>query len=412
MARLDRDAEEQSMKKPLLSLLILGVGLVLLQSPAVAETAQRWSEAKAKDWYAQQKWPLGSNYLPANAINQLEMWQAETFDPERIDLELGWAQAMGMNTMRVFLHSLLWQQDAKGFKQRIDKFLEVASRHGIKPIIVLFDSCWDPEPRLGPQHAPVPGVHNSGWVQDPGVAMADPDQYPRFEKYVKGVVGAYASDKRILAWDVWNEPDNTNGMYEGREPANKVATVAKLLPQVFAWARSVAPIQPLTSGVWHDDNWSNSTKLNLVEQVQLGQSDILSFHSYDWPEGFAARVHQLSKYDRPLICTEYMARGAGSTIDGVLPLGKKLDVGMINWGFVEGRSQTIYPWDSWDRPYTKQPTVWFHDLLHRDGEPYRKREINIIQALAQAPRGVVPQEIYAPPSGQDTEDSNQKTPTQ
>jgi hypothetical protein len=154
--------------------------------------------------------------------------------------------------------------------------------------------------------------------------------------------------------------------------------------------------------VWHDDDWSDPSKLNAVERTQIEQSDVISFHSYGWPEEFARRVQQLAGYGRPLICTEFMARGAGSTIDGVLPLAKKLDVGMINWGFVEGRSQTTLPWDSWQRPYTLQPpTIWFHDLLHGDGTPYRQREADILRALSKAPRGVVPAEAasYPAPAG-------------
>ena len=167
--------------------------------------------------------------------------------------------------------------------------------------------------------------------------------------------------------------------------------MAELLPQVFDWARSKHPLQPLTSGVWHDDDWSPGAKLNAVEKTQLEQSDIVSFHNYGWPEEFEARVKQLKGWGRPMICTEYMARGAGSTIDTILPIGKKDDVGMVNWGFVDGKSQTKFPWDSWKRPYTfEPPTIWFHDLLHPDGAPYRAREVQIIHALSEAPRGVVP----------------------
>ncbi|MCX7512801.1 endo-1,4-beta-xylanase [Frateuria hangzhouensis] len=379
------------MKHALLAL-AFGVSALFAARAPAADAPARWTPAQAHAWYQQQAWPLGSNYVPANAINELEMWQADTFDPARIDKELGWAQQLGMNTMRVFLHDLLWKQDPDGFKQRIEQFLAIADKHGIKPMFVLFDSCWDPEPKLGPQHPPIPGVHNSGWVQSPGVAMADPSQYPRLENYVKDIVGHFAKDRRILAWDVWNEPDNPGGgNYDAREPKDKVALVARLLPQVFAWARSAAPTQPLTSGVWHNDDWSDPAKLNAVERTQLEQSDVISFHTYGWPEDFADRVRQLAGYGRPLICTEYLARGAGSTIDGVLPLAKKLDVGMVNWGFVEGRTQTTLPWNSWQRPYTLQPpTIWFHDLLHADGTPYRQREADILRALSHAPRGVVP----------------------
>jgi endo-1,4-beta-mannosidase len=210
-------------------LLLLAAALVLA-TPAMAR--DRWTPAQAKAWYARQKWPVGANYINASSINQLEMWQADTFNPDQIDRELGWAQGMGMTTMRVFLHDLLWQQDAAVFRNRIDTFLTIAARHGIKPLFVLFDSCWDPHPRLGPQHPPIPGVHTSGWVQGPGAdALSDRAQEPRLEAYVKGVVGAFAKDDRILGWDLWNEPDNPVGQYHDDVPA-KLARVAELLPRV------------------------------------------------------------------------------------------------------------------------------------------------------------------------------------
>lgn len=316
----------------------------------------------------------------------LEMWQPQTFDPSEIDREFAWAQTLGMNTMRVFLHNLLWEQDSNGFKQRIDQFLSISARHHIRPIFVLFDSCWDPDPKLGPQRPPTAGVHNSGWVQAPGRdLLEDPAQYPRLEAYVKGVVGAFASDERVLAWDVWNEPDNLNeSSYGQREPSNKRELVLALLPQVFTWARAMHPVQPLTSGIWAGD-WSSLDEMPAMARVQVEQSDVLSFHNYGWPEDFEARVRELRQFHRPLICTEYMARGAGSTFDGILPIATREHVGAINWGLVKGRSQTYLPWDSWQHPYiNEQPTVWFHDVFRPDGTPYRAREVEIIRRASKA----------------------------
>jgi hypothetical protein len=366
---------------------LLAVAILLSLVPALwaqdLAVPQRWTEDKASAWYSAQPWPVGANFLPSNAINELEMWQPETFDPTTIDRELGWAEAIGMNTMRVFLHNLLWEQDPQGFQKRIDTFLTIAARHHIKPVFVLFDSCWDPYPKLGPQHPPIPGVHNSGWVQAPGISvLTDATQYPRLENYVKGVVGAFANDERILAWDVWNEPDNANDSSYGKtEPKNKSDLVLQLLPQVFAWARSARPIQPLTSGVWRGD-WTSVDKMPPMARVQIEQSDVISFHNYGWPEQFEKRIQELQQFHRPIICTEYMARGAGSLFDTVLPVAKKYHVGAINWGLVAGKSQTYLPWDSWQRPYVERPpTIWFHDVFFPDGKPYRDREAEIIRNL-------------------------------
>ena len=352
----------------------------------LAAGRERWTEAQATAWYKAQPWIVGSNFTPKSAINQLETWQAATFDPAEVDKELGWAQGLGMTTMRVFLHDLLWEQDAAGFRQRIDTFLGIAGRHGIRPILVLFDSVWDPFPKLGPQHPPIPGVHNSGWVQGPGAAaLQDPGQYGRLRAYVEGVVGAFAADDRVLAWDVWNEPDNTNDKsYGSREPANKVELVSALLPRVFAWARGANPKQPLTCGIWKGDDWSAPERLAPIQRLQLDQSDVVSFHSYGWPEEFERRVVWLQRWRRPILCTEYMARPVGSTFDEILPLAKKYDVAAINWGFVLGKTQTNLPWDSWQRPYVlEEPPVWFHEIFHPDGRPYREREVQIIRDLTR-----------------------------
>jgi hypothetical protein len=366
------------------TLLALVVTLGALTSTPARE---RWSGQQADEWYARQPWILGANYIPATAINQLEMWQAETFDPARIDLELGWAEAIGMNCMRVFLHDLLWQQDAAGFRQRIDTFLGIAARHHIRVLFVLFDSVWDPRAQLGRQHAPVPGVHNSGWVQSPSAAaLADRRQYPRLEAYVKGTIGAFAGDRRILGWDVWNEPaysDKVGGSFASFEAHDKGQLVRALLPKVFGWARAAGATQPLTSGLWGSD-WEIPAQVSGTPLIQLQESDVISFHSYDKPSIFERKVIALVRYQRPLICTEYMARTEGSTFEGTLPIAKRYHVGAINWGLVQGKTQTIYPWDSWQKAYDHEPTPWFHDIFRTDGRPYDSSETALIRELSGA----------------------------
>jgi len=352
---------------------------------AAAQTPPRWSEAQANAWYAKQPWLVGADYIPSNAINQLEMFQPESFDPAINHRELGFAESIGMNTMRVFLQDQLWKQDPDGFRKRLDTFLSIAAKHHIRPMLVLFDSCWEPNPHLGPQHSPIPGVHNSGWVQSPGIKrLLDPTVEPELRDYVTGVIGAFANDDRILAWDLWNEPDNTNDNRFHEDAHAKIQRVNELLPRVFDWARSAHPSQPLTSGVWHG-NWSDAAKENDTTMIQLAESDIISFHNYGWPESFEARIKELQPNNRPILCTEYMARSAGSTFDTVLPVAKRYHVAAINWGLVNGKTQTNLPWDSWERPYVlTQPTVWFHDVFHPDGTPYRQAEADLIRRLTSS----------------------------
>jgi hypothetical protein len=362
-------------------LFLLALALTL-SAVSQAASSERWTRKAARAWYKSQPWIVGSNFIPANAINELEMWQADTFDPAEIDKELGWAEGLGMNSMRVFLHDLLWKQDPEGFKKRINTFLEISDKHHIRPLFVLFDSVWDPHPQLGKQRAPKPGVHNSGWLQSPGAdALKDFFQYDLLEAYVKGVVGAFANDHRVLGWDIWNEPDNTNNSSYGKlEPANKIQLVLALLPKAFEWARSAHPTQPLTSAVWMGD-WSPD-KLSPMARLQIELSDVISFHDYQAPAKFEQRAKVLRAYGRPLICTEYMARPQNSTFQGILPIAKRLHIAMYNWGFVAGKSQTNLPWDSWQHPYTdRAPAVWFHDIFYPDGRPYRPEEVAFLRRI-------------------------------
>jgi len=359
--------------------------LVLLFAPALAlaeDVPARWSQEKANQWLNERGWLVGCNFLPSNAINQLEMWQADTFDPATLDRELGWAESLGFNSVRVFLHDLLWQQDPEGFCRRIDQFLSIADKHHIGVMLVLFDSCWDPAPKLGKQRPPAPGVHNSGWVQSPGAAvLADPARHDALRAYVVGVVGRFRDDRRIQVWDVWNEPNNTNGSsYGSQEPRDKPGLVRPLLTKTFAWARSANPTQPLTSGVW-EGNWPSDEKLRPMERIQIDNSDVISFHNYGKLDGLKQCVTNLRRYNRPILCTEYMARPAGSTFDPHLGYFKAERVAAYNWGFVAGKSQTNYPWDSWKQKYTAEPPVWFHDIFRPDGTLYIPAEGDYIRSV-------------------------------
>lgn len=355
--------------------------LLVIKTSAQKKDIERliWTEAKATEWYSKQPWLVGANFLPSTAINELEMWQAETFDTATIAREFGWAASIGMNTMRIFLHDLAYKQDPEGFKKRIAIVLVIAARYNIRPLFVLFDSCWDPFPHQGKQHEPAPYLHNSGWVQSPGAdALKDTTQYPRLKKYVVDVVSFFSKDKRVLGWDVWNEPDNTNNSSYGRfESYDKVQQVSKLLQKVFVWTRSANPSQPITSGIW-SGNWSDADSLKPIEKIMVEQSDIISFHNYDSGEEIEKRINWLQRYHRPVICTEYMSRGNGSTFEGSMPVAKKNKVAMFNWGLVSGKSQTIFPWDSWSKKYTTAPELWFHDIFFKDGKPYKQTEVDFI----------------------------------
>ena len=375
------------MLRPILSMVSMSTVLcgVVLGAPAMA--AERWTAEQANEWYSEQPWLVGCNFLPSTAINQLEMWQADTFDPKTIDRELGWAQSIGLNTARVFLHELPWQEDRDGFFERVDEFLAIAARHGIRPMFVFFDGVWDPDPQSGPQRPPRTGVHNSGWVQSPGrVVLADHAKQDALQPYVTDVLTRYANDERVLAWDLFNEPDNPNtNSYGPLELKNKAEAAGRLVRLAFKWARAVEPAQPLTVGVWRLTDWDQPEKLNDVHRAAVELSDVISFHDYGNPEGTRRRIDELKTYGRPLFCTEFMARGNGSTFEGALPIFKQKKIAAYCWGLVDGKSQTKYPWPTWQMPILGEPDPWHHDIFHADGRPYREGEVKLIRKLTGVP---------------------------
>jgi hypothetical protein len=323
-----------------------------------------WSKHEANQWYAKQGWLRGCDFIPSTAINQLEMWQAESFDSATINRELGYAQSIGLNCMRVFLHHLAWQTDSVGFKNRMEIYLSIAGRRNIKTIFVFFDDCWNESYKAGPQPAPKPGIHNSGWLRDPGkLFYDDPGLINVLETYVKDILRTFRNDKRILLWDLYNEPGNSG--YQNKS--------MPLLTKAFQWGREINPIQPLTAGVW-------SKSLIELTKYQLTNSDIITYHNYENDKDHQQAIDSLRKFGRPLICTEYMARLRNSTFFNIMPLLKKENIGAINWGLVSGKTNTKYAWDT-PIPDGSEPRIWFHDIFHPDGSPYSQAEIDLIKSL-------------------------------
>jgi hypothetical protein len=357
---------------------------------AVAQTPQ-WTPSAATDWYSRQPWIIGSNYIQSNTVNQIEMWQQDTFDGDRIDLELSWAENLGINTLRVFLHDMLWDHEASGLQRRMDKLLRLTEKHKMKVIFVLFDSSGDPYPELGHQRQPKPGVRNSLWVQGPGAkGLTDPKQLEKALNYAKDLVGAFAIDRRVLAWDVWNEPDNTNvGRYTNSEPPNKAELVRAILPKIFQYVRAGSPEQPVTSGLWRGD-WSSAAKLDPIEKIQIDLSDLVSFQNYDGPEEFEKRVKWLQTFGRPVICTGFLDRGRGSTFQAILPIALKYGVGALAGDLVAGKTQRWLPSDSWQNPYVdREPAVWVQDIFRSTGPAYQPQEADFIRkTIASAPKPV------------------------
>lgn len=324
-----------------------------------------WSKEQAWSWYKKHPYRAGCNFQPSTAINQIEMWQTSTWDPATIDRELGWAEELGFNVMRVYLSSVVWQHEADSFKHHIDEYLTISEKHGIKTLFVFFDDCWNKESAIGPQPVPRPGIHNSGWVRDPAVSLrADTvSLFPILESYVKDIMTSFKDDDRIWMWDLYNEPGN-NGHHETSLP---------LLRNVFRWARECRVSQPITAGVWY----FGRPELNIF---QIANSDILTYHNYGDKRDHTTWIDFLCTHDRPMVCTEYMARRNDSRFHNILPMLKQRGIAAINWGLVAGKTNTIFAWSE-PMPDREEPPVWFHDIFRRDHTPFDSTEVELIKSI-------------------------------
>jgi hypothetical protein len=372
-------------------LLSLIFGFTVTSLWAAEPPEGRWSVEKVNAWYAKQPWLVGCNFIPSTAINQLEMWQADTFDMKTIERELDLAKGLGFNTLRVYLHDLAYDQDPEGFLDRVDQFLEATSKRGIRPVLVFFDDCWLVNPKIGKQPEPWPGVHNSGWLESPGLPLLkkypnDPKLQKRLKLYVQTVLKRFGQDDRVLMWDLYNEPGSgwkERGEAPTKYRAGSVGDIClPLLRDVFAWSREISPPlkQPITACEF------GSKK---VCDITLNQSDVITFHDYTNPERLEKHIQRLEKQvgGRPMICTEYMARHRDSRFETCLPVFAKYNIGAINWGFVAGKTNTHYPWSSWRKPgKLPEPDLWFHDIYRADGTPFSQKEIDAIRKTIKEKR--------------------------
>lgn len=327
--------------------------------------AEKWPAEKAWDWYNRLPWLCGFNYLPSTVVNFVEFWRDETFDAATIEKELALAASIGFNACRVNLIYEVWAAERKALLNNLERFLGMAEANGMSTMLCFFDDCCldGQQPIAGPQLPPVPGIGNSRQVGSPAHALIDdPNAWGGLEQYVSEFVTHFAEDKRVLCWDIYNEPGQS-------KLGNRSLP---LLEASFGWVRKCRPVQPLTTGSW----WENMVELN---EASYRLSDIISFHTYSFLPVTMQIIEPLKQFGRPIICTEWMARTLGSRIETHLPYFKENKIACYQWGLVNGRTQTHLPWTS----LKDQGDEWFHDIFHANGEPYRSEEIDVIRKMTQ-----------------------------
>jgi hypothetical protein len=333
--------------------------------PAATPDGRRWEDRRIWTWWDNIGVVRGVNYVPSYAVNSTEMWMEESFDPDMIDRELGWAQSLGFTSVRVPLQVLVWQDDADGFLDRLDALLDLADRNGLTVVPILFDdlNLAGRDPALGAQPDPVEGQHNTQWTPSPGPGVVrDQAQWADLEDFVRDIVRTFQRDRRILYWDLYNTAGNSD-LWEQSLP---------FMDQVFNWVRDIDPSQPLAVPAWREFGSPMAAR-------KLERSDIVTFHSFEHPELLEAKIKLLKRYNRPIVVSDWLMRQQGNTFEEVLPVYATHGVGWFSRGLVQGRTQMWVQQSEFRNE--DEPTVWQHDLLTPDGEPYDPQEIELIRGF-------------------------------
>ena len=354
----------------------------------------RWSNEKAWQWYNQYPWIRGCNYLGSDCANRIDQWQEYKFEEKLATAEKEFAlmESIGFNSIRIILEYEVWDQQHDGFMERLDRYLSAAYSHGITAMIVLSNECSVRTPTYVP---PVlgeqfwePGYHGGKefktWYQhgtDSRYNILDnPEIAPKYYEMVRELIEKYKDDKRVLVWNLMNEPGN------GRGSKSLVH-----LQKFFEIVKEINPIQPACADVWRGMKDGKAT--TEIEQYALETSDVISYHSYQTYLDNVLIIKQLKEYDRPIFNTEWLSRNTGNTIQEILPLFFLEKIGSYQWGFVAGKYQTYEPsqgvWlkyeqEGYDAVKQYDFTKWQHDLYRHGGRfPYDPEEIEIIKKLGQ-----------------------------
>ena len=355
-----------------------------------------WSIEKIWEWYNKRPWIRGCNFMSSDCANRIDQWQEYGFEErfENAVRELALAAETGFNSIRIIPEFFVWEKEHNGFMERLERYIAAAWANGISCMIVLGNDCVPPKSealqrlKLGEQEFDF-GYHGGRKISQHGSfsgagysILDDPETAESFYKYVHEIVTKYKDDERIIIWDVFNEPGNSN----------RKSISLPHLKKLFEIIRAINPIQPLTVGVW---NYGGDGKfpecLSEIERFGLENSDIISYHNYGTYLTNIKIIKNLKNENRPIINTEWLSRGSKNTVEEMFPLFYLEKIGCYNWGLVAGKYQTYEPWNAiWDN-YEKDPdscdwdfTKWCHDLYRPSLRPYNPKEIELIKELSAA----------------------------
>ena len=351
---------------------------------------EKWSKERAWEWYNNRPWIRGCNYMSASCANRVDQWQSLHFDKylKETEAELKLMRELGYNSVRLILEYVVWEKEHDVFLKNFERYISLCNSYGISCMIVLANDCMPPKtelwkmPSIGEQSYDIGyhggrkhsqhGRHNA---PAPHYYLDENDSREKYFEMVREIVSLYKDDARILMWDLFNEPGNSN------RRGITMPNLKRMLDEV----RKINPSQPLTIGAWWcgDDRCFN----NEIDQFALESSDIITYHNYGKYEEHIQVIKYLKGLGRPIMNTEWLARCTGNTVFENFPLFYLENIGCYNWGFVAGKYQTYEPyeghwqWYNDDKHADIDFTKWFHDLYRPSHRPYDPRETELISRL-------------------------------
>lgn len=352
---------------------------------------ERWSESKAQEWYDKLPWLRGCNFIGSDCANRFDMWQSYKAEEKLATAkrELALCEDIGFNTVRIWIIFESWLNEPQFFMQMLEEYISICAEHHLAVMLCLTSEedlpCGeysDFRPiRVGEQKYAV-GYHQGQFPESAERAALPKWHYaqstelaPKFWQMIKDIVNKYATDERILCWNIYNEPGITL----------KEDECIPVLTKMFETVRACDPIQPVTADVWRGLNEDDSPKTK-VEEIALKNSDIISFHNYSSYCKFCKLVDAFSIYNRPIFCTEWLHRINHNIVGEIYPLLYIKNIANYCWGFVVGKTQTNEPWDIlWNEYYDPNKNVdydftkWQHDLFRPNFRPYDPTEIDLIK---------------------------------
>jgi hypothetical protein len=265
----------------------------------------------------------GANYVPSYAKNDIQTWTE--YDGEVIDRELGYAEKLKLNTVRVFCNVAVYEKDSARFLTNFEDFLQRCDKHHIRAMPVLFDSCFDP------QEVNVDDYRGKTWIPSPGFPRLGEKDRPAMRTYIRDVVGAYRDDPRIVMWDVVNEPESTSYWADIEKDGGR-ETIVEFVRWSLEQVRQAQPTQPLTIG-WAA--WTNNLyALDLV--------DVICVHAYLPADPFAQVLKEARvlgrAYGKPVIINEFAGRPGFPVQDGLKSI-HEANMGWCLWELMIGSTQ-------------------------------------------------------------------------